>query len=65
VSAIIIFFFFKDINILNQFKYFILFQGFGVAAKNTTECKHTDPLSVVCFNQADIGEFIRCEDDLI
>jgi len=52
-------------NIVNQFKYFILFQGFGVAAKNTTECKHTDPLSVVCFNQADIGEFIRCEDDLI
>ncbi|VVC33834.1 Ribosome biogenesis factor NIP7-like,PUA domain,PUA-like domain,Ribosome biogenesis factor, NIP7 [Cinara cedri] len=39
--------------------------GFGVAAKGTTECKHTDPLSVVCFNQADIGEFIRCEDDLI
>lgn len=41
------------------------FQGFGVAAKSTTECKHTDTLSVVCFNQADIGEFIRCEDDLI
>lgn len=51
-------------NIMNRIK-FILFQGFGVAAKNTTECKHTDPLSVVCFNQADIGEFIRCEEDLI
>lgn len=52
-------------HFISQLKLFAFFQGFGVAAKSTTECKHTDPLSVVCFNQADIGEFIRCEDDLI
>ncbi|XP_071439617.1 60S ribosome subunit biogenesis protein NIP7 homolog [Hetaerina americana] len=38
--------------------------GFGVAAKSTAECKHTDPLTVVCFHQADIGEFIRSEHEL-
>lgn len=39
--------------------------GFGVAAKTTAECKHADPMSVVCFHQADIGEYIRSEDTLI
>ncbi|KDR11092.1 60S ribosome subunit biogenesis protein NIP7 homolog [Zootermopsis nevadensis] len=39
--------------------------GFGVAAKTAAECKHTDPMSVVCFHQADIGEYIRSEDALI
>jgi len=39
--------------------------GFGVTAKSTAECKHVDPLAVVCFNQSDIGEYIRCEDDLL
>lgn len=38
--------------------------GFGVAAKSTQECRHADPLSIVCFHQADIGEFIRNEDTL-
>ncbi|KAF5298265.1 hypothetical protein FQR65_LT09776 [Abscondita terminalis] len=28
--------------------------GFGVAARTTLECKHADPLAVVCFHQADI-----------
>ncbi|XP_067011155.2 60S ribosome subunit biogenesis protein NIP7 homolog [Anabrus simplex] len=38
--------------------------GLGVAAKSTTECKHTDPLTVVCYHIADIGEYIRSEDTL-
>jgi 60S ribosome subunit biogenesis protein NIP7 len=39
--------------------------GFGVAAKSTTECKLADPLVTVCFHQADIGEYVRAEDNLI
>ena len=38
--------------------------GFGVAARSTAECRHADPLTVVCFHQADIGEYIRSEDTL-
>lgn len=39
--------------------------GFGVVAKSTAECKHADPLTTVCFHQADIGEYIRSEEDLL
>lgn len=39
--------------------------GFGVAAKATAECKHADPLTTICFHQADIGEYIRSEEDLL
>lgn len=39
--------------------------GFGVASRSTAECKHADPLSVICFHQADIGEYIRSEEDLL
>ena len=38
--------------------------GFGVAARSTAECRHADPLTVVCFQQADIGEYIRSEETL-
>ena len=38
--------------------------GFGVAAKSTAECRHADPMAIVCFHQADIGEYIRSEDTL-
>jgi 60S ribosome subunit biogenesis protein NIP7 len=38
--------------------------GFGVAAKSTAECRHADPMSVVLFHQADIGEYIRSEQTL-
>ena len=37
---------------------------FEVAARSTAECRHADPLTVVCFHQADIGEYIRAEDTL-
>ncbi|XP_072392595.1 60S ribosome subunit biogenesis protein NIP7 homolog [Diabrotica undecimpunctata] len=39
--------------------------GFGAAARSTTECKHAEPLTTVCFHQADIGEYIRSEEDLL
>ncbi|KAJ3660030.1 hypothetical protein Zmor_011686 [Zophobas morio] len=39
--------------------------GFGVAARSTADCKHADPLASVCFHQADIGEYIRSEEDLL
>lgn len=38
--------------------------GFGVAARSTAECKLADPLSTVCFHQADIGEYIRSEETM-
>lgn len=39
--------------------------GFGVTAKSTADCKSADPLVTVCFHQADIGEFVRSEENLI
>ncbi|XP_042599555.1 60S ribosome subunit biogenesis protein NIP7 homolog [Cyprinus carpio] len=42
----------------------ISLQGFGVAAKTTQECRKVDPMSIVVFHQADIGEYIRSEDTL-
>ncbi|KAL5014380.1 hypothetical protein ScPMuIL_008650 [Solemya velum] len=39
--------------------------GFGVAAKSTAECRHTDPMTVIAFHQADIGEYIRSEDTIL
>lgn len=40
-------------------------QGFGVAAKATAECRHADPMDIICFHQADIGEYVRNEEALI
>jgi 60S ribosome subunit biogenesis protein NIP7 len=39
--------------------------GFGVAAKSTAECRHSDPMAIVAFHQADIGEYLRSESNLI
>eukprot|EP00735_Rhodelphis_limneticus_P005363 TRINITY_DN17175_c0_g1::TRINITY_DN17175_c0_g1_i1::g.11685::m.11685 TRINITY_DN17175_c0_g1::TRINITY_DN17175_c0_g1_i1::g.11685 ORF type:complete len:195 (-),score=19.88,sp/A4QND5/NIP7_XENTR/76.54/4e-103,UPF0113/PF03657.8/1e-05,Nol1_Nop2_Fmu_2/PF13636.1/3.4e+03,Nol1_Nop2_Fmu_2/PF13636.1/0.054,Nol1_Nop2_Fmu_2/PF13636.1/7.2e+02,PUA/PF01472.15/2.1e+03,PUA/PF01472.15/0.083 TRINITY_DN17175_c0_g1_i1:5-547(-) len=36
--------------------------GFGVTAKSTAECRKVDPTAVVCFHQADVGEYLRDED---
>ena len=44
---------------------YILNQGFGVAAKATSECRHAEPMAIVCFHQADVGEYIRAEDTLV
>lgn len=40
-------------------------QGFGVAAKSTQDCRHADPMTLVAFHQADIGEYIRNEEALL
>ena len=35
--------------------------GFGVAAFSTADCRKLEPTSIVCYNQADTGEFLRDE----
>ncbi|XP_031194315.1 60S ribosome subunit biogenesis protein NIP7 homolog [Mastomys coucha] len=39
-------------------------KGFGVAAKSTHDCRKVDPMAIVVFHQADIGEYIRHEETL-
>ncbi|XP_067658817.1 60S ribosome subunit biogenesis protein NIP7 homolog [Haliotis asinina] len=39
--------------------------GFGVAAKSTQDCRHCDPMTIVAFHQADVGEYIRNEEALL
>uniref|UniRef100_A0A8D0FMC4 Nucleolar pre-rRNA processing protein NIP7 n=1 Tax=Strix occidentalis caurina TaxID=311401 RepID=A0A8D0FMC4_STROC len=39
-------------------------KGFGVAAKSTQECRKVDPMAIVVFHQADVGEYVRNEDTL-
>ncbi|XP_075571752.1 60S ribosome subunit biogenesis protein NIP7 homolog isoform X2 [Pelecanus crispus] len=39
-------------------------KGFGVAAKSTQECRKVDPMAIVVFHQADVGEYVRSEDTL-
>jgi len=38
--------------------------GFGTTAKSTQECRKLDPTGVVCYNQADVGEYLRDEDSI-
>lgn len=38
--------------------------GFGVMAKSATDIKRCDPMTIVVFWQADIGEYLRSEDTL-
>jgi 60S ribosome subunit biogenesis protein NIP7 len=38
--------------------------GFGVTAKSTVECRKADPTVIVCFNQADGGEYLRDEEHI-
>lgn len=37
--------------------------GFGAASRSTLQCKDLDPTQVVVFNQADLGEYLRIEDE--
>jgi 60S ribosome subunit biogenesis protein NIP7 len=39
--------------------------GFGTTSKSTAECRHSDPMAIVAFHQADIGEYLRSESNLI
>ena len=38
--------------------------GFGVCMKSTQECRKLDPTGVVAVNQADVGEYLRQENEL-
>jgi 60S ribosome subunit biogenesis protein NIP7 len=38
--------------------------GFGVAAKSTNECRTLEPSGIVVLHQADVGEYLRAEDEL-
>ena len=38
--------------------------GFGVTSKSTAECRNADPTVIVTLHQADIGEYLRSEEDL-
>ncbi|KAM7201005.1 hypothetical protein V8F20_005014 [Naviculisporaceae sp. PSN 640] len=38
--------------------------GFGVTARSTAEARRLDPTGIVCFRQADNGEYLRDEDTL-
>jgi len=38
--------------------------GFGIAAQSTEACKNLDPTANVVLHQADIGEYLRVEDDM-
>lgn len=38
--------------------------GFGVAAKSTAEVRKLEPQGVVAFHQADVGEYLRDEEQL-
>uniref|UniRef100_A0A6B2LKV1 60S ribosome subunit biogenesis protein NIP7 homolog n=1 Tax=Arcella intermedia TaxID=1963864 RepID=A0A6B2LKV1_9EUKA len=39
--------------------------GFGVMAKSTQDCRGLGPEEIVCFNQADLGEYLREEQTLL
>ncbi|KAL6960631.1 hypothetical protein U1Q18_024146 [Sarracenia purpurea var. burkii] len=38
--------------------------GFGIAAKSTQDCRKMDPNGIVVLHQADIGEYLRMENEL-
>ena len=37
--------------------------GFGTTAKSALELKDAEPNNIVVFNQGDIGEYLRVEDE--
>jgi 60S ribosome subunit biogenesis protein NIP7 len=39
--------------------------GFGVTARSTQECRKLEPTDIVCFHQADLGEYLRDEQALV
>mmetsp|Transcript_58609 Transcript_58609/g.186838 ORF Transcript_58609/g.186838 Transcript_58609/m.186838 type:complete len:130 (+) Transcript_58609:301-690(+) len=36
--------------------------GFGITGKSTQECRKLEPSAVVALHQADVGEYLRAED---
>jgi hypothetical protein len=45
--------------------FFVCCEGFGVTARSTQECRKLEPTDIVCFHQADLGEYLRDEQALI
>lgn len=39
--------------------------GFGVMARSTADVKNLDPTGILVFHQADVGEYLRHEQDLL
>lgn len=39
--------------------------GFGVMARSTAECRKLGPEEIVCFHQADLGEYLREETTVV
>lgn len=39
--------------------------GFGVTSRSTTDARKVDPGEIVCFHQADLGEYLREEATLV
>jgi len=39
--------------------------GFGTTAYSTQECRKLEPKAIVCYNQDDVGEYLREEETLI
>lgn len=38
--------------------------GFGITATSTSDAKRLGPTGIICFRQADCGEYLREEDNL-
>lgn len=38
--------------------------GFGLTAKSTNEARSMEPSGIVVLHQADVGEYLRAEDEL-
>lgn len=38
--------------------------GFGITAYSTKECRKVESTAVIAFHQADIGEYLRSEEEL-
>jgi 60S ribosome subunit biogenesis protein NIP7 len=39
--------------------------GFATTAKSTLDCRKLDPSGIVAFHQADTGEYLRSEEEMI
>ena len=38
--------------------------GFGVASHSTAGCRELDPMGICVLHQCDVGEYLRCEDEM-
>lgn len=38
--------------------------GFGTTAQSTAECRHADAAAIVVYHQADVGDYLREEENM-